>query len=87
MEKQEEPAEAGERIQLAHELETEEILQIDIGFIPVIVEKGDSLWKISERYYGDGKYWGQIYEYNQSVIGENPSLIYEGTELIFPYMD
>ena len=65
----------------------EEVPQMDIGFIPVTVEKGDSLWKISERYYGDGKYWGQIYEYNRSVIGENPSLIYEGTELIFPYAD
>ncbi|MDE5932532.1 MAG: hypothetical protein K2H40_08635, partial [Lachnospiraceae bacterium] len=40
--------------------EAEEIPQTDIGFIPVTVEKGDSLWKISERYYGDGKYWGQI---------------------------
>ena len=69
------------------EPEAEAFPQIDIGYVPVIVEKGDSLWKISERYYGDGKYWGQIYEYNQSVIGENPSLIYEGTELIFPYMD
>lgn len=69
------------------EPEAEEFPQIDIGYVPVTVEKGDSLWKISERYYGDGKYWGQIYEYNQSIIGENPSLIYEGTELIFPYMD
>lgn len=69
------------------ETEAEEIPQIDIPFIPVTVEKGDSLWKISERYYGDGKYWVQIYEYNHSVIGEDPSLIYEGTELLFPYAD
>lgn len=69
------------------EPEAEEIPQMDIPFIPVTVKKGDSLWKISERYYGDGKYWGQIYEYNRSVIGEDPSLIYEGTELIFPYAD
>lgn len=68
-------------------LEAEEVPQMDIPFIPVTVKKGDSLWKISERYYGDGKYWGQIYEYNRSVIGEDPSLIYEGTELIFPYAD
>lgn len=67
--------------------EAEEVPQMDIPFIPVTVKKGDSLWKISERYYGDGKYWGQIYEYNRSVIGEDPSLIYEGTELIFPYAD
>lgn len=65
----------------------EETAQTEIGYVPVTVKKGDSLWKISEAYYGDGKYWGQIYEYNRSVIGENPSLIYEGTELIFPYED
>lgn len=75
------------RSEIGEEAEAEKIPQMDIPFIPVTVKKGDSLWKISERYYGDGKYWGQIYEYNRLVIGEDPSLIYEGTELIFPYAD
>lgn len=72
----EEPEEPGE----------EAFQQINLSVIPVITEKGDSLWKISEENYGDGKYWVKIYEYNHSVIGENPSLIYEGTELLLPWM-
>lgn len=71
----------------AEEAGEEAFPETDIGYVPVTVKRGDSLWKISEAYYGDGKYWGQIYEYNRSVIGENPSLIYEGMELIFPFMD
>jgi len=64
----------------------EEIPQTNLSVIPMTVEKGDCLWKISEEYYGDGKYWVKIYEYNYPLIGENPSLIYEGTELCLPWM-
>ena len=51
---------------------------------PFIVEEGDSLWEISEEHYGDGGQWQEIYESNQDVIGENPSLILPGTELEMP---
>ncbi len=52
--------------------------------VSFIVEEGDSLWEISEEYYGEGRQWQEIYEYNQDVIGENPSLILPGTELEMP---
>ena len=52
--------------------------------VSFIVEEGDSLWEISEEYYGEGRQWQEIYEYNQDVIGENPSLILPGTELKMP---
>lgn len=52
--------------------------------VSFIVEEGDSLWKISEEYYGEGRQWQEIYEYNQDAIGENPSLILPGTELEMP---
>ena len=52
--------------------------------VSFIVEEGDSLWEISEEYYGEGRHWQEIYEYNQDVIGENPSLILPGTELEMP---
>ncbi len=68
------------------ETEEEEIPVTQLSIIPVVVEKGDSLWKISEEYYGNGKYWIKIYEYNRSLIGDNPSLIYAGTELILPWL-
>lgn len=45
------------------------------------VRKGDSLWWIAERYYGDGERWIDIYEKNIEKIGGNPSLIFEGMEL------
>lgn len=50
-----------------------------------IVENGDSLWKLAEKYYLDGKRWWEIYEYNQKSIGDNPSLILPGTELEIPW--
>ena len=48
------------------------------------VEKGDSLWKIAEKIYGDGYNWVKIYQANQEKIGANPGLIFAGTVLAIP---
>lgn len=48
------------------------------------VVKGDSLWKISKQFYGDGSKWQGIYSANKSVIGGNPNLIYPGQMLVIP---
>ena len=45
------------------------------------VRKGDCLWSIAEELLGNGNRWREIYDTNRAVIGENPSIIYEGTEL------
>lgn len=45
-----------------------------------VVKEGDSLWKLAEKYYGDGQYWGEIYENNRITIGEDPSMILPGME-------
>lgn len=45
------------------------------------VQKGDCLWDIAEREYGRGFYWPELYEKNKGAIGDDPDLIYEGTEL------
>lgn len=47
------------------------------------VESGDSLWKIAERIYGDGKKWTVIYSANTDTVID-PSLIYAGQELKIP---
>ncbi len=39
------------------------------------VQPGDSLWKISEKFYGNGNRWKEIYEANKDQI-QNPDLIY-----------
>lgn len=47
------------------------------------VEKGDSLWKIAEKMYGDGTKWPKIHDANKDKI-ENPDMIYPDQELIIP---
>ncbi|MDE6814873.1 MAG: LysM peptidoglycan-binding domain-containing protein [Lachnospiraceae bacterium] len=42
------------------------------------VESGDTLWKIAEKFYGDGSYWQKIFAENAAVIGSDPNRIYAG---------
>jgi LysM repeat protein len=48
------------------------------------VVKGDCLWNIAKKYYGDGAQYTKIYNKNKSVIGKNPNLIYPGQKLVIP---
>ena len=47
------------------------------------VKKGDSLWKIAKKYYGNGSKYTKIYEANKSKI-KNPNLIYPGQVFTIP---
>lgn len=47
------------------------------------VKKGDSLWAIAKKYYGDGSKWPRIFDANRSKI-KNPNLIYPGQKLSIP---
>lgn len=57
-----------------------------------IVKRGDSLWKIAELHMTKrdpsvseiDTAWRELWQRNREVIGENPSLIYVGQELILP---
>lgn len=51
------------------------------------VQKGDSLWNIAQKQLGDGSKWTEIYKLNSDVIGQNPDLIFSGTELKMPGLD
>ncbi len=46
--------------------------------------KGDHLWSIAVRAYGDGYAWTKIYNANKVKIGRNPSLVFSGVELTLP---
>jgi len=48
------------------------------------VVSGDTLWAISQHYYGDGNRYMEIYNANKSVIGGNPDLIQVGQHLQIP---
>ena len=47
------------------------------------VKKGDSLWKIAERFYNAGGKWIRIFEANMNKI-KNPSMIYPYQRLTIP---
>lgn len=47
-------------------------------------QKGDSLWDISVRAYGDGFKWTKIYWGNKELIGKNPNMLYSGVKLNLP---
>ncbi len=48
------------------------------------VVKGDCLWNIAKKFYGNGSRYSVIYTANKGVIGGNPNLIYPGQVLIIP---
>ena len=48
-----------------------------------VVAKGDTLWVLSRKYYGDPFKWGRIYNANIGVI-KTPDLIYPADELVMP---
>ena len=48
------------------------------------VVKGDCLWNIAKKFYGNGSKYSVIYNANRSVIGGNPNLIYPGQVLTIP---
>jgi nucleoid-associated protein YgaU len=48
------------------------------------VQPGDNLWDIAKDKLGDGSRWGEIFNANKAVIGDNPSLILPGEHFQLP---
>lgn len=48
-----------------------------------VVQAGDSLSKISKKFYGDANSWRRIFEANKDVV-KNPDLIQPGWKLRIP---
>ncbi len=47
------------------------------------IEKGDSLWKIAEKTYGNGSQYQKIFDENREVI-KDPDLIFPGQKIRIP---
>ena len=47
------------------------------------VVKGDTLWKIAEKYYGDGNLYKDIFEANKDIL-KDPNMIKIGQKLRSP---
>jgi hypothetical protein len=48
-----------------------------------VVEKGDTLWDLAERYMNNPREWPSIYEANNTIIAD-PHWIYPGQRIWFP---
>jgi len=57
--------------------------EIQVSTKKYIIQKNDSLWKISARELGSGHRWKTIYELNKDKI-KNPDRLKEGTEILIP---
>ena len=49
-----------------------------------VVVSGDTLSGIAKKYYEDAGKYMKIYEANKEVIGDDPSMIKPGMELVIP---
>lgn len=47
------------------------------------IVKGDTLWAIAKKYYGNGALYNKIYQANKDTV-KNPNLIYPGNWLKIP---
>ncbi len=47
------------------------------------VQSGDTLWKISKEFYGEGSQYMKIFEANQDIL-KNPDHILPGQKLVIP---
>lgn len=47
------------------------------------IQKGDSLWKIADKFYGDGTKHTKIFADNREVI-KDPDLIFPGQKIRIP---
>ena len=47
------------------------------------IQKGDSLWKIAQNFYGNGNDYPKIFDANKEVI-KDPDLIFPGQKIRIP---
>ena len=66
-------------------IEKEETVEseIKVSTKEYIAKKGDTLWKIAEDVYGNGRKWKNIYRFNKDTI-KDPNKLKAGTKILIP---
>jgi nucleoid-associated protein YgaU len=49
-----------------------------------VVASGETLSDIAYAYYGQAKYWREVFEANRTVIGDDPAALEVGMQLTMP---
>lgn len=57
--------------------------EIKVSTKEYVAKKDDSLWKIAEHFYGDGRKWKNIYRFNKDAI-KDPNKLKPGTKIVIP---
>ena len=52
-----------------------------------VVSSGETLSDIAFAYYGNAKYWQNIYDANRTLIGDDPAVLSAGIRLTMPKID
>jgi len=65
------------------ELKAEKSLLPSVGSLSHVVQRGDTLYKLAEKYYGDGSHWEDIHAANRKAI-PNPNRLELGQRLVIP---
>jgi nucleoid-associated protein YgaU len=52
-----------------------------------VVQKGDTLWSVSEAVYGSGYNWVDVYSANKTTLGNNPNSLNEGAKITLPKVE
>jgi nucleoid-associated protein YgaU len=60
---------------------------VDVLYTVQPSDENGGLLAIASRLYGDASRWTEIYEANQSVIGNNPNVIHKGQQLLIPRLE
>jgi len=55
----------------------------DDGTEYYVIQKGDTLWGLAEKFYGNGAEYTRIFEENREVI-KDPDLIFVGQKIRIP---
>ncbi|MBT8194783.1 MAG: LysM peptidoglycan-binding domain-containing protein [Bacteroidia bacterium] len=68
----------------AEDIEADIKVKITDYYTKHTVAGGESLSKISKRYYRDAMKYNQIFEANRNIL-KNPDMIHPGQELVIPF--